>query len=76
MKTLVLTAMSAVVFTATSVADIVPAEKLAVTSVQTQIPVSSAPKDNGVPWWLVVGIMFWLIIDLTTETSRYRETDD
>ncbi len=66
--------MSAAVFTASSVADNVPVEKLAVTSVQNQIP--GPQKDNGVPWWLVGGIMFWLIIDLTTETSRYRETDD
>lgn len=68
------------VFTATSlVADIGSAEMPMVTIAKTQKTMPSVVKKNdgvSVPWWMVVGLLAWVIVDGVSELARYRETND
>ncbi len=69
------------VFAATSlVADTGLAEKMPAATIVKTKPVTTltSEKEEGVkvPFWLVAGLLAWIIVDLSTETSRYRESND
>ncbi len=43
------------------------------TEVKTEV---KADKNLSPPWWLIIGVSSWLILDIFVATKMYQQSDD